>query len=247
MSSKEITLSANKRDVLGKQVRRLRRDGLTPAVIHEKGKDSHHVSVNSAAFRKVFLAAGRHHAIKVDLDGKKYTTIIKEVTNAPASYDFYHAVFQAIKEDELVSAEVPLKLSDEIPAERANLLVLTHLDYVEVEALPKDLLDSIEVDASSLAEDGDKLHVSDIKAPSSVTIKNDPDYVIASVETPRDQVAEADAALEEQAAAEGAIEDENAEASAEETAEGGESEGEIRPGGKKEFEDKDQGHNPEKH
>lgn len=247
MSKDEITLTANKRDVLGKQVRRLRRDGHTPAVIHEKGKSSLHVAVDSAAFRKVFNAAGRHHAITLDLDGKKYTTIIKEVTHAPASYDFYHAVFQSIKENEVVTAEIPLKLSEDIPAERNSLLVLTHLDYVEVEALPKDLLDSIEVDASSLVEDGDKLHVSDIKVPSTVTIKNDPDYVIASVETPRDQVAEADAALEEQAEAEGVLEDENAEADAEDVAKGGESEGEIRPGGKEQKESHDQGTNPEKH
>lgn len=247
MSSNEITLTAKKRDVLGKQVRQLRRAGQTPAVIHEKGQASLHVAVDSAAFKKVFRAAGRHHAIKVDVDGKKYTTMLKEVTNAPASYNFYHAVFQAIKENVAVVAEIPLKLSGEVPAERAGLLVLTHLDYVEVEALPKNLLDSIEVDASSLAQDGDKLHVSDIKVPATITIKNDSAYVIASVETPKDQVAEADAALEEQAAAEGAMEDENAEESAEEVAEGGESGGEIRPGGKKEFEDKDQGHNPEKH
>jgi large subunit ribosomal protein L25 len=197
MSKDVITLAANKRDVLGKQVRQLRRDGKTPAVVHEKGKNSLHIALDSAAFRKVFQAAGRHHAIKLDVDGKKYTTIIKEVTNAPASYDYYHAVFQSIKEDEKTTAEIPLKLSGEIPAERAGLLVLTHLDYLEVEALPKDLLDLVEVDASSLEKDGDKLHVSDIKVPAAVTIKNEPDFVIASVETPRDQVAEADAALEE--------------------------------------------------
>lgn len=247
MSNKEITLSASKRDVLGKRVRSLRREGKTPAVVHEKGKDSLHVSVDSATFRTVFHAAGRHHAIKLDIDGKKFTTIIKEVTNAPARADIYHAVFQAIKEDEKVTAEIPIKLVGEIPAERASLLVLTHLDYLEVEALPKDLIDSIEVEAASLVEDGDKIHVRDIKVADTITIKTDPEHLIASVEIPKDQVAEADAALEEQAAAEGAIEDENAEESAEEVAEGGESEGEIRPGGKKEKEDHEQATNPEKH
>ncbi|MBW3569195.1 50S ribosomal protein L25 [Candidatus Parcubacteria bacterium] len=211
MSKADITLTAQKRNVLGKQVRRLRREGYTPAVVHQRGGESLHVSVDSALFKKAFSAAGRHHAIKLDVDGKKYTTIIKEVTNAPASYSFYHAVFQSIKEDEKVTAEVPIKLSDEIPAARANLLVLTHLDYLEVEALPKDLLDSIEVDGSTLIEAGDRLHVSDIKVPSNVTVKTDQDHLIASVETPRDQVAEADAALEEQAAAEGAVEEEPAE------------------------------------
>lgn len=201
MSSEDIILVANKRDVLGKKVKQLRNAGETPAVVHEKGKDSQHVSISAPEFKKAFAAAGRHHAIRLEIDGKKYTTIIKEVTNAPARADIVHAVFQAIKDDEKVSAELPIRLSEDIPAERASLLVLKKIEHIEVEALPKDLIDSIEIDASSLAEVGDKLHVGDIKLPATVTLKTDPETVIATVETPKDQIAEADAALEEQKAA----------------------------------------------
>lgn len=210
--SNDITLAAQKREVLGKKVKQLRNDGQTPAVIHERGKDSVYVSVPSLEFKKAFSSAGKHHAIKLDVDGKKYTTIIKEVVNAPASSVVHHAVFQAIKEDEKVTAEIPLRLVGEIPAERASLLVLKNLDHVTVEALPKDLIDVVEVDASSLVEVGNKLHISDIRVPSTVTIKDDAEYVIATVEMPKDQIAEADAALEEQKAAEGAIEGEAEEA-----------------------------------
>lgn len=219
--SEDIVLSAQKRDVLGKQVRSLRNQGQTPAVIHERGKDSLHVSVPSAEFKKAFSSAGKHHAIKLDVEGKKYTTIIKEVVNAPASSSILHAVFQAIKEDEKVAAEIPLKLSEDIPAERASLLVLKNLEYVTVEALPKDLIDVVEVDASSLAEVGNKLHISDIRLPASITIKNDPEQVIAAVEMPKDQIAEADAALEEQKAADSAgAEGEETAAEGEETSDG---------------------------
>ncbi len=239
MSNEEITLSAKKREVLGKQVRRLRSNGQTPAVIHERGKDSLHVLVDAGEFKKVYISAGKHHAIKVDVEGKKFTTLLKDVVFAPARNDILHAVFQAIKEDQKVVAELPLKLSDEIPAERANLLVLRSLNRINVEALPKDLIDSVEVDASSLAAVGDKLHVSDIKLPSTIELKTDPEMVIASVEMPKDQIAEADAALEEQKAAEGAIaEGEEGEGEAaegeegEEPAEGDESkEGEKAEGG----------------
>ncbi|HYF97015.1 MAG TPA: hypothetical protein VD947_03175, partial [Patescibacteria group bacterium] len=114
---------------------------------------------------------------------------------------------------------------------------------------PKDLVDSIEIDASVLAEVGDKLSVSDVKLPSTITLKTDPEQVIASVEMPRDQIAEADAALAEQAEQEGATgEGEAADVPAEHGVESqeGTQAGEIRPGGKKEFEDKEQGHNPTK-
>ena len=141
-----------------------------------------------------------------------------------------HVVFQAIKEDEKVTAEIPVKLSDEIPAERASLLVLKSLDHIVVEALPKDLIDSIEVDASTLAEVGDKLHVSDIKLPSTITLKTDLEQTIATVEMPKDQIAEADAALEEQKAADAASDGEGGEEAG--TAEGEEKPAEITEGDK---------------
>ena len=229
MSNEDITISAKKREVLGKQVKQLRNEGQTPAVIHERGKDSLHVAVDSREFKKVFSAAGKHHAIKLDLDGKKYTTLLKDVVFAPARTDILHVVFQAIKEDEKVTAEIPVKLSDEIPAERASLLVLKSLDHIVVEALPKDLIDSIEVDASTLAEVGDKLHVSDIKLPSTITLKTDLEQTIATVEMPKDQIAEADAALEEQKAADAADEGEGGEG---ESAEGEEKPAESSEGDK---------------
>ena len=219
----DITLTAQKRDVLGKQVKKLRNDGQTPGVIHERGKGSVHVSVPALDFKKAFSAAGKHHAIKLDVGGKKYTTIIKEVVNAPASSTVLHAVFQSIKEDEKVTAEIPLKLIGEIPAERAGLLVLKNLDHVTVEALPKDLIDVVEVDAAALEEVGNKLHISDIGLPSTITIKDEPEYVIATVEMPKDQIAEADAALAEQQAADSAGAEGEESADGEAPAEGEES------------------------
>ncbi len=252
--SEDINLAVDKRDLLGKKVKQLRASGKVPAVIHDHGKPSVHIAIDELGLKKAYSKAGKHHAINLSVDGKKYTTIVKEVVNAPASSSILHAVFQAIKANEKVTAEIPLKLEGEMPAEKASLLVLKNLETVTVEALPGDLVDSIEVDATVLAEVGDKLHVSDIKVPSTIVIKAEPETVIAAVEMPKDQIAEADAALEEQKAADGTTEESAEEASEAESvpsekgtdAEGGQSEGEIRPGGKKEFEDKSQGHNPDK-
>jgi large subunit ribosomal protein L25 len=253
--SEDINLAVDKRDLLGKKVKQLRASGKIPAVIHDHGKPSVHISIDELGLKKAYSKAGRHHAVKLNVDGQRYTTIVKEVVNVPASSSISHAVFQAIKADEKVTAEVPLKLVGEIPAEKANLLVLKNLEHITIEALPKDLIDVVEVDATSLEEIGNKLHVSDVKLPEAITIKTDPEQAIAAVEMPKDQIAEADAALEEQKAAEGEAAEEAEEEKGEAAdvpfekgtdSEGGQSEGEIRPGGKKEFEDKSQGHNPDK-
>lgn len=210
MGSETLVLKANKRDLSGAKPNALRASGNTPAVIHDHGKDSYHIVVVEAELKKIYHTAGKHHPVDIDLDGKKFTTLIKEVTHKPATAQLFHTVFQAVKANETVTAEIPLKLSDEIPAERASLLVVNGINTVEVEALPKDLVDSIEVDASGLVEAGDKITVADLKVPATLTIKTDPESVIATVEVPKDQIAEADKAAEDLAADAGTAAEESA-------------------------------------
>lgn len=222
MGSETITLSASKREVLGKKVRTLRAQGQTPAVVHDHGNQSLHIAIEEKQLKKVFSSAGKHHPVMLKVDGKTYTTLIKEVTNRPASAQIYHTVFQAVKANETVKAEIPVKLvGEDVPAEIAGLLILQNIDHVEVEALPKDLIDVLEVDSTVLAEAGDKITVADIKVPAGVQITTDPEQSIATVEVPRDQMAEADAAAAELAADAG-TDEEGAESA--ETAEGEEAE-----------------------
>ena len=208
MGSETISLQADKREVLGKQVRGLRANGQTPAVIHDHGNESIHLVVDAGHLKKVFSAAGKHHPVELKVGDKKYTTLIKEVTFKPATSVIYHSVFQAVSANETVKAEIPVTLTGEIPAEKASLLVLQNIDHVEVEALPRDLVDSLEIDATGLAEAGDKINVSDIKVPAGITITTDPENVIATVEVPKDQIAEADAAAAELAEDAGTTEEE---------------------------------------
>jgi len=195
--SEDVQLKANKRDEFGRKVKALRREGRTPAVIHDHGKDSIHITITEMELQKAYSVAGKHSPVSLDVDGKKYTTLIKEVTRAPARADILHGVFQAVSADEKVTTEIPVHLVGDAPAERASLLVLRSHDTIEVEAKPGDLVEAIEISAETLAEVGDKINVSDLKMPPGITLKTDPDLVIASVEMPKDQIAEADAAAAE--------------------------------------------------
>lgn len=200
MSGEDIALAVQERSVLGKAVKQLRRDGFIPAVIHDHGKPSKVVMVPYAQLQKVYQQAGKHHALALDLGKEKFTALIKDVDIDPKKHELRHVVFNAIKADEKVEAEIPLHLTGEIPAEKLSLMVIIDLDVIEIEALPKDLPDELTVDASTLTEVGDKLHVSDIRLPEGVTTQVDGEAVVAHVEMPRDQVAEANAAAEEMAA-----------------------------------------------
>jgi large subunit ribosomal protein L25 len=195
MSDETITVELVKRETLGKGLVPLRADGKVPAVVHDHGKPSIHVTGDLAQLGKVYSRAGKHHPVELTVDGKHHLALIKDVDYEPAKHTMRHVVFQAIKQNEKVTAEVPVVLTgDEIPAERKSLLVLQQLDTIQIEALPKDLPDQLSADASTLAEVGDRLTVADIKAPAGVTILTEPEHSLAIVEMPKDQIAEADAA-----------------------------------------------------
>lgn len=195
MTTDNIVVQLEKRETIGKGLAKVRSAGQIPAVIHNHGQESIHVQGDFTKLVKVYASAGKHHPVQLKVDGKQHLALIKDVDYEPAKHLMRHIVFQAIRQNEAVEAEIPVvfKEDTEIPAERVSLLVLKQLDHVEVKALPKDLPDELVVDPSTLAVAGDHLTVADLKAPAGVTILTPPETQIAIVETPKDQIAEADA------------------------------------------------------
>lgn len=198
MTTDTISLDLKERSVVRKGLATIRKEGMVPAVVHDHGKQSLHVMGDYAAVSKVYGQAGKHHPVQLKVDGKAHLALIKDVDREPAKNRIRHVVFQAIKQNQAVDAEIPVVFlaEAEIPAEKKSLMVLKQLDYVEVKALPKDLPDELVVDPSVLAEVGDSLTVANIVAPAGVTILTEPDHQIAIVEMPKDQIAEANAAAE---------------------------------------------------
>jgi large subunit ribosomal protein L25 len=209
MAQDELTLDLAPRDVTGKAVKRLRRDGSVPAVIHNHGKDSVVVSGEYNVLMKIYQQAGKHHPVNVTAGDKHFTAMIKSVDFEPKKHLLRHVVFNAVKANQKVTAEIPLHVrydegNESSPAERAGLMVLSNLDAVEVEALPKNLPDSLEYNGEKLAEIGDHITVGDIIVPEGVTILLEPEQTIASVFEPSavaaaNEAAAGDAKPEDQA------------------------------------------------
>ncbi len=185
--AEDITLTLEKREVVGKAVKHLRRDGQVPAVIHDHGKASVHVMAPYLNMLKAYQHAGKHHPVSLKVGQVEHLALIKDVDFDPKKHQLRHVVFNAIKQDEAVEAEVPIVITGDIPAEMANLMVLKTLDHVTVEALPRDLPDELTIDGARLAEIGDRVTVADLGVPDGVTIKDDPEQMIAVVEEPRVQ------------------------------------------------------------
>lgn len=198
--SEDISLTLEKRSVVGKQVKHLRTEGQLPAVIHDHGKESVLVTAPYTVAVKVWQQAGKHQPIHLTVDGKKYLALIKDADFEPRKNNLRHLVFNAIEQNKPVETEVPVTFEGDSEAEKTGLMILRQIDNVIVKALPKDLPDEVTVDISALVELGDKLHVSDIKMPTNVELITEPEHAVAVVEESRAHAAaeaeEAEAAAE---------------------------------------------------
>jgi len=199
MAQETISLSLNKRTVIGKAVKQLRKQGKVPAVIHDHGRESIIVEGDLVAVYKVYKQAGKHHPIIIKTEDDTYTAMIKTAEFEPRKHHLNHVVFNAVSANQVVEAEIPVEAKyaegDEAsPAEKAGLIVLSHIEAVEVEALPKDLPDVIYYDADKLVNIGDHVNVSDLLVPASIVIKTDPSQAVATVYEPSALAAANDAA-----------------------------------------------------
>lgn len=220
MPDVDTPVKLSQRQVLGKGLNKLRAGGEVPAVIHNHGQESLHVMGPEIELLNVYRLAGKHHPLNLEVGDAKFLALIKDAHFDPVKRRLQHVVFQAIRQDEKVEAEIPIRIEGEIPAEKVGLMVLHQLDTIEVEALPKDLPDELVVSADKLAELHDKITVEDLTVPAGVTIITDSEHPIATVVETRAQVAE-EAEVEAIEGEEGAAEGEDAQVAEGESSEAG--------------------------
>ena len=230
-----LKLELEQRDVTGKAVKHLRRQGIVPAVVHDHGKESLVVQADYQALYHTYQKAGKHHPVELKVGGKTHTALIKHATFDPKKNSLTHIVFNAVKRGEKVTAEIPVRPrydegNEASPAERAGLIVLHNLETVEVEAVADKLPDELLFDAEKLVAAGDHATVADLVAPEGVEIKTDPAQSLATVYEP--------GALQAANEAAGDVAQGESEVPAEHEGSdgGGEQTEEDRPGGKQQAE-----------
>ncbi|MEP7060672.1 MAG: 50S ribosomal protein L25, partial [Actinomycetota bacterium] len=225
-STMETKLVAERRDGAGKGVaRKLRAAGRVPGVLYGHGEDPVSLSVNSRELLHLFLHGGGSNAlIGLEIDGSSHLAIPREVQRDHIRGSFIHIDFLAVSRDERIKVTVEVTEFGEAEGVKAGGVVEHHLREVEVECLPGDVPERIEVEITTMAL-GDMLHVRDLTSPNGVEILTDPDTAVISVITPAALRTEADLSTP---GAEGA---EAQEAAVEEPAEGAEpaAEGEEAP------------------
>lgn len=185
--AEKIVLTADKRELSGKQARSLRKQGIVPGVIYGSKLEATNVQFEPVSLQKTLKKAGRHAPIEISLAGKKHIALVKDVAYAPARNEIVHISFQAVSASEKVNTEVPvvLKGEDESEAKKSGLVILQTIEEIEVRAKTSDLPNEIAVDASKLAVAEEKLTLASVQIPKGVELVDaDPDLVVATVWEP---------------------------------------------------------------
>lgn len=180
----QIELNVTKREILGKKVRFLRRQGITPVHLFGHGIESQALQCDTARLQQVLAEAGKTKLINFKIDGEKKarSVIVREVEIELPRRGLVHVDFYQVRKAEEMKVEVPVVLVGEAPAlkVRENTL-LQELDTLSVECLPANIPASVELDISSLTESGQVLRVKDIELEKGVTVLNDPEVVVAKI------------------------------------------------------------------
>lgn len=211
----QVPLLAQKRNILGRKVKTLRRDGIIPAHVFGHKVKTVHVQVKESEFSKVFEKVGETGIVELALDSDKRPVLVRNVQLNPVTDEPLHIDFYQVNLSEKVKVDVPLEIIDEAPAVEKKIgLLLTPLTEIEIEALPADIPENIEVDVTSLANVGDEIKVKDLKVDKSkVEVHTDEELVVVQI---------GELVTKEMEAVEAEIEAEQAEAAAETAEEGAE-------------------------
>ena len=183
----KYALEAQNREVIGKKVKALRREGLLPAVIYGSGIEPQPITLDTRAVIQTLKITGANTLITIKLGKKELLALVRDVQREVITRDLLHIDFQAVSLEESITTTVPIVIVGEAPVmtKEFNAVLSSALDELQIEAKAKDLPDSIQVDVSSLIEIGDHILVKDLVIPGDVIVLDDPDemVLVASAQT----------------------------------------------------------------
>lgn len=190
-----ITLTATSRTATGKAGRALATaEGTVPGVVYGPKQETLMVSIPLRALEAVLRHGGESSLIELQGLDKPMQVLIHDLDVDPVTSVPRHADFYAVEKGAKVTLSVPISFVGESAAVKAGANLVKTMHEIEIEAAPDKLPHEIEVDITALAEIGDQIHVSDLKAPNGVEILTDGEEVVALAQAVQEEVEEESAA-----------------------------------------------------
>lgn len=203
---REVSLAAETRHGKGSaESRRLRGQGKVPGVLYGHGIEPQALTVDARSLRAALSQeAGLNALLSLDVGGSRHLAMARQLQRHPVRGTLAHVDFVVVGRDEVVSADVPVRLVGEAEdVHRQDGMIEQQLFTLQVNATPGNIPNEIDVDVSGLRV-GDAVRVGDLKLPSGVTTDLDSEepVVLATASTVSAEVAAEEEAAAEEAAAE---------------------------------------------
>ena len=186
-----VVIKASKRDVLGKKVSQLRREGKMPGVVYGHHIEPISIVMDAHEVTRAMMGLTPSSIITIDIDGEEHAALIRERQRDYLRNRFIHIDFQAVSRTEKIRARIETILEGVAPAvKNYNGIVLHEKEYIEVEALPEHLPERFIVDISKLERIGDMIRISDMAIADDVTVFDDVNDVIVSISGVKEEAEE---------------------------------------------------------
>jgi large subunit ribosomal protein L25 len=219
----KVVLKASRRDVIGKQVRAIRRAGQLPAVMYGRHIENPiSIVLDTRDTTRALASVSSSSLVMIDLDGQEIPALIREKQRDFIKNRLLHIDFLVVSLTETLTASVSIELTGvSLAVKDFNAVLVTGLDKVEVECLPTDLPERIVVDIVALVKVGDAIHVRDLVLAENIKVLSSPEEMIviataAKVEEVVEAVVAAVTAEEAEVIEKGKKEEEGAEEGAKE-------------------------------
>ena len=186
MSTRPV-VSAEPREVTGKKVSTLRRQGILPAVVYGAEVESQPIQMNAREFDVLRRTVSRNTLVDLKIGSRKATpALLQGIHEHPVRRNPMHVDFQVVSLTEEITIDVPVNyVGDSTASDKLGGTLLHLRETVSVRALPTALPSGVDLDISPLDSFDAVLHVSDLVAPEGTTVLTDPEEALARVQPPR--------------------------------------------------------------
>jgi len=190
----QIALQATNREILGRKVRFLRRQGIIPVHLFGHNVESLALQCDAAQLQRVLAQAGKTRLINLKLDKAKRprTVVVREIHRDMLTSELLHVDFYQVRMAEKIKVEVPFVLIGEALALKSKENTLAQeFSSLTIECFPDQIPANVEVDLSSLTEAEQAIRVKDVVLDEEIAILNDPGLVVVKISSrPREVVEE---------------------------------------------------------
>jgi len=176
----KVIIKADKRDVVGKQVKALRRAGKLPAVIYGRHTDPINVLLDAHSAALALAKLTSSSLVTIDVNGTEYPALVREKQRDFIKNRLLHVDFMAVSLDEKIRASVSVHfVGVSLAVKDFNAVMVHNLEQLHVECFPADLPERIDIDISSLNRPGEGIRVKDVVVSDKVRLLDDPDTMVA--------------------------------------------------------------------